>query len=81
MINISKPTTSLSNTAKVSIGETWASITTTWVSESRTWLAVSQLIGNIGKGITGFLWSISRFPWQELTPWSSEGGIINQAKP
>lgn len=44
--NQSKPTTSITNTAKVSIGETWGSIATTWASETRTWLAVSQLITN-----------------------------------
>jgi len=54
MINESKPTTSLANATKVSIGETWASITTSWASETRTWLAVSQLIGNTSKPTTTF---------------------------
>lgn len=49
MINTDKPTTSLVNSAKVSQGETWATVTTTWASETRTWLAISQLIGNIIK--------------------------------
>lgn len=44
--NQSKPTTSLTNTSKVSIGETWATIDTSWATEVRTWLAVSQLITN-----------------------------------
>lgn len=44
--NQSKPTTSITNTSKVSIGETWATIDTTWATEIRTWLAVSQLITN-----------------------------------
>jgi hypothetical protein len=46
MINVSKPTTSIVNATKVSIGETWASITSTWSAETRTWLAVSQLFTN-----------------------------------
>lgn len=49
MINASKPTTSIANTSKVSIGETWGSILTSWQNEVRTWLAVSQLIGNTAK--------------------------------
>jgi hypothetical protein len=44
--NQAKPTTTLTNTAKVSIGETWATITTTWASETRTWLQISQLLTN-----------------------------------
>jgi hypothetical protein len=47
--NTSKPTTTFSNTAKVSIGETWASITTTWASETRTWLTISQLFTNTAR--------------------------------
>ena len=39
----------LTNTSKVTQGETWATITTTWAIETRTWLAVSQLIGNTTK--------------------------------
>ena len=49
MINQSKPTTSLLNSAKVSIGETWDSIITTWATETRTWEAVSKLIENSTK--------------------------------
>ena len=79
--NQSKPATSISNSSKVSQGETWATITATWASETRTWLDVSQLIDNISKGATGFLWSVSRFPWTEATPWLSEGGITNVTKP
>jgi hypothetical protein len=44
--NIIKPTTSLTNSLKVSYGETWGSITTTWAVETRTWLGVSQLLTN-----------------------------------
>lgn len=49
MINTSKPTTNLVNTAKVSFGETWASILTTWASETRTWLATGSLFTNSTK--------------------------------
>ncbi len=49
MNNQSKPTTSVANSSKVSVGETWDSIMTTWDSETRTWDAVSQLIGNQSK--------------------------------
>lgn len=50
--NQSKPSTSLSNADKVSIGETWATITTIWAAETRTWLAVSQLLTNPSKPST-----------------------------
>ena len=36
----------LINSAKVSTGETWATISTSWATEPRTWEAVSQLISN-----------------------------------
>ena len=44
--NVSKPSTSITNTAKVSFGETWATITTTWATETRTWLATGSLFTN-----------------------------------
>jgi hypothetical protein len=81
LVNDSKPVTVLANTSKVSIGETWATITTTWATETRTWLAVSQLFTNISVGATGYLWSNRRLPWTELTPWLTEGGITNINKP
>lgn len=40
------------NTSKVSVGETWDTITTSWNTETRTWLAVSQLISNNSKPTT-----------------------------
>lgn len=49
MLNQSKPTTSIANASKVSIGETWGTITTTWASETRTWEAVSQLLSNAAR--------------------------------
>ncbi len=82
LINQSKPTTSLSNSNKVSFGETWATVTTTWASETRSWLAISQLFTNTTKATQSYLWSSDSFPWLELTPWDNTyGGIINLAKP
>jgi hypothetical protein len=54
LINTSKPTTSLTNTTKVSFGETWASIPTTWASETRTWLATGSLFTNTTRQSSSF---------------------------
>lgn len=59
MTNESKPTTTLSNSSKVSVGETWATITTSWSSETRTWEAISQLFTNPSK-ITSTLTNTSK---------------------
>ena len=81
MINTSKPTTSVTNSSKVSIGETWASITTTWATETRTWQQSSKLITNQLKR-QFYLWSVSSFPWLETSPWNdSASNITNQTKP
>lgn len=45
----------MTNASKVSIGETWGTITTSWASETRTWLAISQLIGNTSKPTTSLV--------------------------
>lgn len=79
--NTSKPVTSVTNNAKVSIGETYATITSSWSSETRTWLKASSLVTNISIGITGFIWSLKRTPWTESAPWLDEGGISNASKP
>lgn len=79
--NTSKPTTSLTNTTKVSFAELWSTITTTWASETRTWLDMGSLFDNISKGTTGFLWSFNRFPWTETAPWLTDNGITNISKP
>ena len=42
----------MTNTSKVSVGETWDTITSSWTTETRTWLAVSQLISNNSKPTT-----------------------------
>ena len=47
--NVPKPSTSINNTLKVSIGETWGTILTTWATETRTWQQVSQLINNAAR--------------------------------
>ncbi len=55
IVNTSKPTTSLTNSSKISIGETWGSITTTWASETRTWGAVSQLFTNTSRSSSSLI--------------------------
>ena len=52
MINTSKPTTSIANSNKPQVGETWATEPYTWTVESRTWLAISKLISNVSKPTT-----------------------------
>lgn len=49
MINQDKPTTSVTNSAKINIGETLASITTTWDTETRTWDEMASIISNSTK--------------------------------
>lgn len=47
----------MTNASKVSIGETWESITTTWASETQNWQEASQLISNSARtssSITNF---------------------------
>ena len=45
----------MTNGSKVSVGETWDTITTSWTTETRTWLAISQLIGNTSKPSTSIV--------------------------
>lgn len=49
MTNDSKPTTTLTNSSKVSFGETWGAIQTTWASETRTWADCISLIDNTSR--------------------------------
>lgn len=79
--NISRPNSSISNTSRANIGETWASIPTTWASETRAWIDMSSLISNTILVAVGLIWSTKRFPWTETLPWITEGGISNVAKP
>ena len=44
MINDSRPTTSIIDSSKVNISETWDTILTTWNSETRTWNDLFSLI-------------------------------------
>ncbi len=57
--NTSKPSSSITNLSKISIGETWGSIDTTWATETRTWLEVSQLIANTAK-VTSSITNINK---------------------
>jgi hypothetical protein len=81
MINESRPTTSITNPAKVVQYETFDTLTTTFATETRTFDEMGTTWTNQNLGVSGFLWSLRRFPWTELTPWLSEGGITNQSKP
>lgn len=75
-------TNGITNTSKVSVGETWATIATQWDTETRTWLAVSQLFTNEALSSTDPLWSARTFPWLEALPWQNvNAGIINVNKP
>jgi len=49
MINEAKPTTTLTNSSKVSFGELWSTILTTYASETRTWGATASLFTNSAK--------------------------------
>ena len=72
----------MTNSSKVSQGETWGSIATTWVAETRSWIAVSQLITNSPLSLTDPLWSYRSFPWLLTTPWGTVlTGITNVSKP
>ena len=50
--NQAKPSTSLTNATKVSVGETWDTWTTAWEDETRTWDELSKLIDNTSKPTT-----------------------------
>ena len=52
--NQSKPTTTLTNSTKINIGETWASDLNQWQNESRTWNDMQSLIDNITKISSSF---------------------------
>lgn len=81
MINQDKPTTSITNPTKAVQYETFDSLTTTFDTETRTFDEMGTTWTNTNLGVTGFLWSLRRFPWTEATPWLSEGGITNQTRP
>lgn len=52
MINESKPSTSVTNTSKVSFAELWSTIPTTWATETRTWAECISLFTNSAKPVT-----------------------------
>jgi len=47
--NETKPTTSLTNSTRINIGETWGSDLNQWQNESRTWDATISIIVNSSK--------------------------------
>lgn len=49
MINESRPSSSMSNQARIANGETWASILTTWATETQTWEETGSFIDNFTK--------------------------------
>lgn len=79
--NQSKPTTSLTNSDKVSFAVTWDTWDTAWEDETRTWDELGSIIENTSRGATGFFFSNTRFPFSELSPFIIEGGIVNVSKP
>ncbi len=52
LVNISKPSTSLTNVARVNFAELWSTITTTWASETRTWQDCASLFTATSKPST-----------------------------
>jgi hypothetical protein len=47
--NQAKPVSSIANSAKVNIGETWAAIETTYATETRVWSEFASIISNSTK--------------------------------
>lgn len=47
--NLSKPTSSITNSLRQNIGETWDSNSNTWASETRTWDEMASIISNSTK--------------------------------
>ena len=46
IVNISKPSSSISNSSKINIGETWDSNDNQWQNEARTWDSTVSIISN-----------------------------------
>lgn len=59
IINVSRPISSLTNSTKINIEETWGSNTTTWGTETRTWGDMASLIDNDTK-ISSSITNISK---------------------
>lgn len=47
--NTTKPSSSMANSSKINIGETWDSILSTWATESRIWDDMASIIDNLTK--------------------------------
>jgi hypothetical protein len=54
IVNVSKPTTTLTNSTKINIGETWGTDLNTWAAESRTWADTISVIDNISRVSSSF---------------------------
>lgn len=52
LVNTSKPSTSFTNSTRVSFAELWSTITTTWATETRTWAACASLFTDTSKPTT-----------------------------
>lgn len=50
--NTAKPTTSVTNIARVSFEQTWDNNTTTWDTEVRTWDDMGSLLDNTSRPTT-----------------------------
>ena len=81
IVNQNKPTPSLTNSTRVSGGETWGTIASTWATETRTWQAVSQLFTNTSKDTGGGVWASTDYPWLVDLPWLTMDKMVNQSKP
>ncbi len=62
IINQSKPTTSLTNSTKVSFAETWGTIDTTWATETQSWADLISLFDNASKPVPGYTNMFTSFP-------------------
>lgn len=76
LTNTTKPSTTLTNSSRVSFAETWATIASTWASETRTWAAVISLFTNTSKPRT-----LGSYTFDEIgnTLISEHGGAMNDS--
>lgn len=49
IVNVSKPSSSLSNTARPDTGLTWAQATMTWNAQTDTWSESGSLLDNVSR--------------------------------
>ena len=87
MINQDKPSPSVSNSAKVSTGETWDTVPTNWATETRTWDEISKLIDNTSRPTISASYLLQENDFYILQENGGKlvldvnGGIINENKP